>query len=260
MKLATSIFLTTLVSGVVLAGCSVKEERGGCPCRLFLDMTAAQVPAMFPLSIYVSSGSSLEHEAVIDSGNVSDIYEVYVPRTDLDVVVWSGGSEWVTKDGLSVPLGYDCPPIFIHSSQVRAEGESVRDTVHMRKNHCVLNIRFMNAEVFASMTIRGGVAGFDWRGNPRPGEFKVYCKADTLSGSSTRVVLPRQTGDPLYLDVEGFDGKVKTFPLREYIAAAGYDWSEPDLKDLDLTLNYTLTSVSLVVSGWDEEFIFDVVI
>ena len=260
MKRPTSILLAAMVSMSVFAGCSVKEERGGCPCRLFLDMTAVDMQAMSPLSLFVSADGYLAHEAVLDAGKVPDIYEVYVSRTDLDVIGWSGGEDYITKDGLAIPLGYDCPPIFIHSSQVRAEGESVCDTVRMRKNHCAMNIRFMNAERFAAMTVRGGVAGFDSRGKPKPGEFKAYCKMDTLENSSAKVILPRQIGDSLHLDVEGFDGKVKTFPLHEYIAATGYDWSEPDLKDLDLNLNYTLTSVSLIVSGWDEEFTFNVVI
>ena len=244
----------------VIAGCSVKEERGGCPCRLYLDMTNVDMHVMSPLSLYVASVDGLIHEAVLDSGYSGDIYEAYVTRGELDITGWSGAADYVSPDGLSIPLGYDCPPVYIHSSSARAEGESVRDTVHMRKNHCILNIRFMNAEVFSAMVVRGGVAGFDCRGYPKPGEFRVYCSVDSLEESSTQVCLPRQIGDPLYLDVADTDGKLKTFPLREYIAATGYDRSEPDLKDLNLTLNYTLTTLSLVVAGWDEEFVFDVVI
>lgn len=244
----------------VIAGCSVKEERGGCPCRLYLDMTNVDMHVMSPLSLYVASVDGLVHEAVLDSGYSGDIYEAYVTRGELDITGWSGAADYVSPDGLSIPLGYDCPPVYIHSSSARAEGESVRDTVHMRKNHCILNIRFMNAEVFSTMVVRGSVAGFDCRGYPKPGEFRVYCSVDSLEESSTQVCLPRQIGDSLYLDVVDTDGKLKTFPLREYIAATGYDWSEPDLKDLNLTLNYTLTTLSLVVAGWDEEFVFDVVI
>ena len=260
MKHPSSILLAVIIIVSVITGCSVKEERGGCPCRLFLDMTEVDMSVMSPLSLYVLSADGLVHEAVLDAGNVSDVYEAYVERKELFVVGWSGAKDYVSQDGLTIPLGYDCPPVFIHSSSVNAEGESVRDTLRMRKNHCVLSIKFVNAEEFSAMTIRGRVSGFDGKGNPRPGEFRVYCGMDSLSESFAKVLLPRQIGDPLYLDVADLNGNVKTFPLREYISAAGYDWSEPDLKDLDLTLNYTLTTISLVVSGWDEEFVFDVVI
>ena len=260
MKCPSSILLAAVMIVSAIAGCSVKEDRGGCPCRLYLDMANVDMSVMSPLSLYVASVDGLVHEAVLDSGYSGSVYEAYVAREELDIAGWSGARDYVSQEGLSIPLGYDCPPVYIHSSSVHAEGESVRDTLRMRKNHCVLNVRFISAEAFSAMTIRGSVAGFDRRGYPKPGEFRVYCSMDSLEESSTQVCLPRQVGDPLYLDVTDSNGKLRTFPLREYIAATGYDWSEPDLKDLDLTLNYTLTTVSLVVSGWDEEFIFDVVI
>ena len=259
MKRVSSILPAIVMSLALMWGCSVKEERGACPCRLFLDMTQVDMSVMSPLSLYVASGDALVHEAVFSQGT-PDMYEAFVTRSELDIVGWSGGDGYVSENGLAIPLGYDCPPVYIHSSNVLAEGEYVTDTVRMRKNHCVLNVMFVKTEELQSMTVRGSVCGYDYRGYPKPGDFMVYCPVSPSGVSSTQVCLPRQVGDPLYLDVVDAGGKTRTFPLREYIAAAGYDWSEPDLKDLNITLNYTLATVSLVVLGWDEEFVFDVVI
>lgn len=212
------------------------------------------------MSLYVMSEGEFIHESILIPDEISDVYEVEVPRSELDVVAWSGCGDYISEQGLVVPLGYDCPRVYIHRSRVLAQGELVRDTMTLRKNHCVLRIRFMKEEEMESLTLRGSVAGFDRSGYPMPGDFQVSRTLEPLTGKQIEIVLPRQIGDPLYMDVSDTSGKVKTFPLHEYISAAGYDWTEPDLKDLDLTLNYTLTSVSLVVLGWDEEFVFDVVI
>ena len=260
MRRISSFGLSVFILLAVMTGCTVKEERGACPCRLFLDLMHVDIAAMSPLSIFVASEERIEHEAFLNAADIPDVYEAFVPRTELKVMGWSGGDGYASDKGLNIPLGYDCPPVYIHSSMLHAEGESVRDTVVLRKNHCVMRIRFIDPEGFSAMTVRGAVSGFDMHGNPKPGDFRYYCQVEDGAPASTQVCLPRQTGDPLYLDVADMAGKVKTFPLREYIAAAGYDWSEPDLKDLSLTLNYTLTTVSLIVSGWDEEFVFDVVI
>lgn len=256
MRHLTSILLTSML--LLVSGCSVKEERGACPCRLFLDLSSVDFSVRSPVSLFVT-----DEDAVICGEILSPeehTYEADVPRAELDIIAWSGARDYVTEQGFAIPLGYDCPPVYIHSSKVIASGEVVRDTVVLRKNHCVLTINFMETEELCALTLRGAVAGFDGRGNPRPGEFSVCRELDAISALPAKVILPRQIGDPLYLDVTEASGRVKTFPLHDYIAAAGYDWSEPDLKDLDLTLNYTLTSVSLVVLGWDEEFVFDVVI
>lgn len=260
MRCLSSVWLSAVILLAAIAGCSVKEERGACPCRLFIDMKKVDFSTVSPLSLYVVSDEGIEHETLLDADNAPGVYETFVPRTELRVVGWGGAQGYVSDQGLHIPLGYDCPPVYIHSSYVQAEGEAVCDTVSLKKNHCVLNVYFIDIEGISSMTVRGRVSGFDVYGNPRPGDFKVYCQIAMEDSLAARVCLPRQTGDPLYLDIVGIDGKVKTFPLCEYIAATGYDWSEPDLKDLSLTLNYTLTSISLDVLGWDEEFTFDVVI
>ena len=223
-------------------------------------MSTVDFYARSPVSLYVTADEEFIHDEVISSVNSSQIYELEVPRTELNVIAWSGCEDYVSEHGLAIPLGYDCPPVYIHATEISATGEVVCDTVVLRKNHCVLRINFMKQEELCALTLRGAVSGFDWKGNPKPGDFNIRHELDTLSTQPTQILLPRQIGDPLYLDVLDVSGKVKTFPLHEYISLAGYDWTDPDLKDLSLTLNYTLTAVSLVILGWDEEFIFDVVI
>ena len=63
MKCPSSILLAAVMIVSAIAGCSVKEDRGGCPCRLYLDMTNVDMSVMSPLSLYVASVDGLVHGA-----------------------------------------------------------------------------------------------------------------------------------------------------------------------------------------------------
>lgn len=253
-----------LMAGIVglasICGCSVKEDRNGCPCRLFLDMTGVDMTVMSPLSLYVASDGEQVFETLLGREDSIKTLVMDVPRSELSVTAWGGGEDMVSEQGLKIPMGSDCPRVYMHSSSIVAEGDHVRDTVVMRKNHCVLTMLFSETEKPFSLVVRGSVAGYDASGDPVQGDFQVPVPVDTTQTVPAEVVLPRQTGGELYLDLADCSGNMRMFPLHEYIDVAGYDWTEPDLKDLKLTLDYTLTAVTLIIQGWDEEFVFDIVI
>ena len=64
----------------------------------------------------------------------------------------------------------------------------------------------------------------------------------------------------MMLEIDDGGGVIKRFALGTYIASIGYDWTAPDLRDIDIELDFAMTRISLVVSGWDNEYEFDVVI
>lgn len=260
MKRSAFRLLTVLVSISVMFGCSVKEERDVCPCRLFLDFTQIDMSFHSPLALYVTSDDEVVHKAVLDTTIAGDTCVVDVPRGDLQVVAWSGDAGLVYEGELVIPAGSECPPVYVHSSQLAADGEAVFETMLLRKNHCVLSVDFANPERVAALELRGHVGGFDRLGNPVEGDFYVCSNVDSIYVVPISFCLPRQIGHPLYLDVIDINGKMKTFPLHEYIRLVNYDWMERDLKDLSLLLNYTEAKVAIVVQGWDEEIVLDVVI
>lgn len=260
MKRRILPYLAVMWYLAAIEGCSIKENRTVCPCRLILDISSVKVEEMAPVSLSVLSDTGLVYYEILSTAASTLDRVIDVPRTELSVMSWSGYEGMLTDDGLTIPHGRDCPHVYVHSTKVAATGELVRDTVCLRKNHCVLNISFKDTDVPYGLIVRGNVSGYDPEGQPKAGEFYVPVTVDPTSFSSVDVCLPRQIGNDLYLDVSDGEGRYRTFHLSEYMTAAGYDWTEPDLKDLDLLLDYTLTSVTLVIQGWDEEFIFDVVI
>lgn len=253
-------FLIAIFPLLVLLGCSVKEKRDGCPCRLFLDMTSLDMVDQSPFELHVLSDDGFEYKAVLDVENFKDTCVVDVPRTGLDVMVWSGGSSFMDENGLTIPFGRDCPPVYIYSARLEADGESIYDVVKLRKNYCLLSISIEQPDAVISLTVRGGVSGFDKLGKPSGGEFSVYSDVAHKSHPSISFCLPRQNEAPIYLDVTESDGRIRTFPLHDYIAEFGYDWSKPDLNDLNMILNFTPVGVTITIKSWEEELIIDVVI
>ena len=260
MKPSVSRVLAAALSLMVASGCSVKEERDACPCRLFLNLQSVDRIDQTPCSLRIISDDGFEYSSVIGGNDFQDPYIIDVPRTGLDVVVCSGAEGYMDEQGISIPLGNECPPVYIHSSRVDAAGETVCDTVCLRKNYCILSGSVDSPDGVDGMVIRGEVDGYDRVGNPRNGEFRIYSQTDVSNWASGKFCVPRQDGRPLFLDVLESDGIIKTFPLHEYISAFGYDWEERDLNDLNMHLNYTAAGVVISIKVWDEEFVIDVVI
>ena len=244
----------------VISGCSVKEERDGCPCRLFLDMTSIDILDQSPLTLRVISDAGFEFSEVLESDNFCDTCVIDVPKSDLYVVVWSGTAEYLDESGVTIPLDCDCPPVYICSKKICAEGEAVYEQVNLKKNYCILSVEFAEPADVVGLVVRGEVAGFDRAGNPRPGDFRVSSMSDSISDVLSRFYIPRQKQTCLYLDVTESDGMVKTFPLHEYISELGYDWEANDLDDLNVILEYTPVGVSITIKGWEREIIINVVI
>jgi hypothetical protein len=261
MKRSASRVLSALLSLMVFSsGCSIKEERDVCPCRLFLDLKSLDKLDQTPFLLGVMSDDGFEYTTVIDCDDFQDTYILDVPRTDLDIVVWSGGGDCMHQQGLTIPLGSGCPPVYIYSRRLAAYGEAVYDTVFLNKNYCILNVSVENPDDIRGMMIRGEVAGYDRIGNPDHGDFRIDFRKDSSTEESYSFYLPRQDDARLYLDVVEADGMVKTFPLHDYISAFGYDWKAQDLSDLNMHLNFTPAGVVVSVKVWDEEFVIDIVI
>ena len=64
--------------------------------------------------------------------------------------------------------------------------------------------------------------------------------------------LPRQLPESeLWLDLTTPEGTVRSFALGNYMLDAGYDWTAPDLADLPLQLNLSLTAITLRMGMWE---------
>lgn len=248
--------LGSIIGVFLLISCSVKEVRDSCPCLLVLDLTECREmpPSEAMLLIYDSEGGIWEDNVSL-AGHTE--YSVYVPKTMLHLRMWYGDDGLASEDGMEIPIGQDCPEIYMYDVDILARGETVKDTVRMRKNHCVMQIRTEGGGDFPfDMKVTGNTSGYDCTGNPLEGRFECTPSGD---GDSFMVVLPRQTDDMLMLHVNDDGVSGKSFALGQYLSACGYDWSAPDLDDVSVTIDYALTEVRVLVNGWESVYAYDVI-
>lgn len=258
MKLS-EIFAVTY-SVMLIISCSVKEDRRECPCRLMLDMEDVDTSVVRYAELVVTASDGFCIRDTLNVQEMSKRYVVDVERGVVGVGVYCGAGGKVDDKGrLSIDYGDDCPPVYMYSSFVLADGESTVQSVRMRKNHCLMTIQVQSEKDFPfRLEAKGKVDGYEPGGKPSVGEF-MYAMSAAEDGTF-QIALPRQTDDSLVLEVHDETGILRSFALGQYVTASGYDWREEDLKDLTVSLNYALTRIVISVSGWTDEYVFDVVI
>ncbi len=259
MKMKLSYALAVLVSMMICAGCSVKENRSVCPCRLILNYSKVDTSVVKSADLTVKSHDGFIFTDELGTDELKSEAEVMVPRENIEVFVWSGTEGLLAEHGLFIPLGEDCPPVYLHDSKVNANRETVEETVIMRKEHCRMTINLNNLESSSRyLNIIGNVCGYLPDGCPVAGEFRYGLGSE--GGTGCVVLLPRQTDGSLFLEISDDDGIVKKFNIGEYVIESGYDWNAPDLQDITIDLDIAITEIILAIQGWDEVYHFEVII
>ena len=117
-----------------VSSCSVKEDRDPCPCFLELDIKGPEEIASSSVDLFVTSQDGYFLRDAVEDWMQEGLYSVSVPRTRLHVSVWGGGGKYVSEDGMVIPMGKECPRVYMHDSDLLIEGEYYKEEVLMRKN------------------------------------------------------------------------------------------------------------------------------
>lgn len=252
--------MTLLVSvgAIIASACSVKEDRTLCPCLLDIDFMCPEEADAGYVGLQIESSDGILWKDTVDVKQNGDGYQIPVPRTRLHVRAWTGTDGLAYDLGILIPLGKDCPRVYMHDSDVRTDGEFFHEDVVLRKNHCVMTLLTEGeGRIPSTLMLRGNVAGYDSQGRPVNGDFE-YLLDDGGLGEGFVAVLPRQTDASLMLEIDDGKGNHKAFALGRYIVSSGYDWTSPDLEDVTVTIDYALTEIRLVVSNWETVYRYDV--
>lgn len=243
-----------------LVGCSVKEDRAGCPCHLLLDMDEVDKSVVEYAAVFLTGSDGFVFKELIDSQYFTGDYCIDVPKGPVTLwVSYGAGEEGAGPHGVIVQPGEEFPCIYMHCSHIDATGDYVREPVDMVKNHCNITVCLYSGMEFPyRLEIKGNVNGYCLDGTLSEGEF-CY-RMELGDGGVCDVCVPRQSDDSLRLELSDDTGVIRVLALGEYISASGYDWTAKNLKDLTVSLDYSLTGMTIVVEGWDNEYHFDVVI
>ena len=258
MKLSEILALSCCA--LVGISCSVKEDRSMCPCRLVLDLDDVDTSVVKYAELVVGASGGFYFRDTLRIDDFERGYVLNVPRGEVGVGVYCGAGGCVNEDGgIGIGYGEECPPVYMHSSVFEAEGETFVEEVLMRKNHCIMTIQVeAEKDVPFRLEAKGGIDGYELGGIPSVGRF-MYAMYVNDSGEC-QLTLPRQMDNSLILEVNDGTDVLKKFAIGEYVAASGYDWSADDLKDIVVTLDYSLTRLKIAVEGWRKEYLFNVVI
>ena len=235
--------LRLFLPALLLASCSVKEDRSACPCALTLDLSGLPVQPV----VLVVTGEGYAHTEVVHADTVLTLP---VPKGDL--AVSAVGGALADGDGsVRIPVGEEAPPLYLFYADVPAQAEQVTVPVVLRKQFCTLELAFSGPPGYGppfEVEVEGSVDGWLRDGSPAPG----LVSRRLLPGDDGRAVLrlPRQGDDSLLMHIVFSDRIVRTFALGSYIAASGYDWTAPNLGNLTLHVDISVTSVTLSTDCW----------
>jgi hypothetical protein len=183
-----------------------------------------------------------------------------VPKGEMAVSA-VGGALAEGDGSIRIPVGEEAPPLYLFYAEVSTTAEQVVLPVLLHKQFCGLELLFTGPVGYGppfEVEVEGAVGGWLPDGSPFPGPFSRRL----LPGPDGRATLrlPRQGDDSLLMHIVFSDCIVRTFALGSYIAASGYDWTAPDLDDLTLRVDISLTSVTFSTDLWSKTEEIDVFI
>ena len=255
MKRKPLIVPVLLLFMMSVAGCSVKEIRSVCPCRLMLDFSGNDTSVIRHAALSVTADDGFLYRDTVEKRDFVSEYMLEVPQDVIRVRAWSGDEGMMGENGLVIPDGEDCPPVYMHASVTDLHCEKHVERILLRKNFCSMTI-VLTEEYFPYMLkVAGNVCGYDKDGKPVGGEFE--CVVEHQDGRGC-VRIPRQISDDLMLLVGDDDTVYKAFSLGEYVEVIGYDWSAEDLEDMTVYMDYAQSRIVIEVEKWDKEYVFDI--
>lgn len=260
-KISPAVLLLCMVF-MMPAGCSVKENRGDCPCCIMFDFSGVDTDVIDSVYLSVTSADGFLFSDNVLQESFADDYCVRVPRGEVNVNV-NNGTEGLYVDGrgLAIPYGSQCPPVYMYSIRLDADRESCECRPFPAKNYCGIILHLVCEEepdLPFSLRITGNVCGYDVIGRPLDGDFSYIPELAPDGVCSARI--PRQKDNSLSLEIVEDGMVLRRFALGNIMAESGYDWSAESLGDMELTVNYSKTDVTFIVDDWEKEFVFDITI
>ena len=224
----------TVWATIGLTACSVKENRGDCPCWL-------TVRASYPnevVSAWYGSQPIFENQ---DGQQV----DRQVPRGVVDVVASRG--KFIAQEG------HQMDELFASLTKVDTQCEEAEVIPYLHRQFARVSLEFIGTEdgrVERIMQVKGNVKGAD-KHTLQPVEGAFRCTPDESPDGGYEVRVPRQKDDSLTLLQYDLDGKeLDPIPLGYLIKKAGFDWTEESLGDVSILADMPTMTFQITVMQW----------
>ena len=248
-----------------VAACSVKEDRGPCPCYLQVSFTDPDAAGEAELMGWGDDRLFRERVRIEEA---RPTWTKPVPKGMLTVSACTGLREaFAEGHQMRIPPGFEADSLYAWFGEVDATGDLAYAQVTFRKQFATvfLDIR-KDAEVVQScrFLVEGNSCGFDLLDfSPVEGKFRCeplpYTSPSTGSGTVVTFRVPRQGDTGLTVTVSPEGAVPARFPLGEYIDRMGYSWKAEELQDIYVSIDLARGLVDVRVADWEEGAVFPIV-
>lgn len=254
---AASIILCSLL------GCSVKEDRDGCPSvlRLLLGSARTLGDSLGVQEMYLALDAA-DFRYGGDIPQEAEEYRIAVPREAFDVEVFMleeglDAADYLGQGGFFGKNGQQFPALWRFGCGVEIHGESAVADVRLHKEFCRVKVVVLEegkSSIPLEINFISKVNGIMTDGGCSDGPLSF--PASRISSGEASVRLPRQKDGSLLMEVCPGESVSRTFPLGRYLIDCGYDWNAEDLEDIEVVIDCSLTQLSLFRKGLDKTFSF----
>ena len=244
-----------------------------CPSFLFFDVADASRFQRYTdvfATVYAHPDGRLIDEAGTSVGYIDDRLFFFTVRGTAAVKGYGlMGQEGLLRDGSvwTVPIGRDYAPLFRFGYLAEVKEESFTVPVEFSKEYSHVRVQYLGADSFEHaggrfpfyISVRGNTCGIDaLTGTPVRGPFQ-FTPEETGIGHF-EFTLPRQADHDLVLEMYAREGMYEyrdfqtSYNLYEILRdKGGITWTEHNLPDLYIEIDFEETTVNVGVYPWGEQ-------
>ena len=249
--------LVLLVAGTA---CSIKEDRGPCPCYLQVSFTDPDAAGEAELLGWRDDRLFRDRIRIEEARPACT---KPVPKGMLTVSACTGYREAFAEGRhMRIPPGFEADSLYAWAGEVDATGDMAYASVTFRKQFATvfLDIR-KSADIVRNcqFLVEGNSCGFDLL-DFSPVEGKFRCTPIPREGESIVTFrVPRQGDNRLAVTIHPEGAGANRFPLGEYIDRLGYNWKTEELQDIYVAIDLARGLVDVRVADWEEGTTFPLI-
>ena len=243
------------------AACTVKEDRGPCPCILTVSFMDPDVTGPVELLGWDSETVFRERTRIEDCRPEwtkpvrKDVFTLSACKGVVDSTVPIGHE-------IRIPANCQADSLYAYFEEVDATGDLAHADVSFRKQFATvfLDIRKTTETVRACrFQVDGNTCGFDLLDfSPLAGLFH-FEPVPTMGETAVTFRIPRQVDDSLTVTIQPEGSPAACFPLGEYIHRLGYNWKAEELQDIFVSIDLVRGLADLQIADWEEGTAFPLI-
>jgi hypothetical protein len=257
----TIYFLVFMLTSCIL------EDRGKCPAYLTLDLseTPREVDSLYMVLQY-QEGTTFTK--TINKENFLDEYEIAIPRGEGYLAVYGNIDTSSYNNGYIVPFGCAADNIFTHFSQIDYNMDLIKEKIDVMKNNMGIIVKILGKSRDNSrihIEIEGDKIGYSNDGRTLDGTF--LHRPDNLheptNGEDYYMFKSRVTRHDsnsnltlkVYSTGDNAPNKVKLIyetSIMEKLSAAGISMNDPSLKDICITVDQAVPSITIGIDQYED--------